>query len=71
MQVVTLPNEALQDARMIRKPVENIGRGQTKPFKLAAKMGSRYTQALTANQAVIERNVKENLWERHMRPIFG
>ena len=40
-------------------------------FKLAAKMGLRYTEALVANQAVIERNVKENLWERHMRPIFG
>jgi hypothetical protein len=40
-------------------------------FKLAAKMGSRYTGALVANQAIIERNVKENLWERHIQPIFG
>jgi hypothetical protein len=40
-------------------------------FKLAAKMGSRYTKALEANQIIIERNVKENLWERHIQPIFG
>jgi hypothetical protein len=40
-------------------------------FKLAAKMGLRYTEALVANQAIIERNVKENLWERHIQPIFG
>lgn len=40
-------------------------------FKLAAKMGLRYTEALVANQAIIERNVKTNLWERHLQPIFG
>jgi hypothetical protein len=40
-------------------------------FKLAAKMGSRYRDALRANAPIIERNVKENLWERHLRPIFG
>jgi hypothetical protein len=40
-------------------------------FKLAAKMGSRYTGALVANQSIIERNVKENLWERHIQPILG
>lgn len=40
-------------------------------FKLAAKMGSRYTDALMANQSIIERNVKANLWERHIQPIFG
>lgn len=40
-------------------------------FKLAAKMGSRYTGALVANRLIIERNVKKNLWERHIQPIFG
>jgi len=40
-------------------------------FKLAAKMGVRYTDALKANQSIIARNVKANLWERHLRPIFG
>jgi hypothetical protein len=40
-------------------------------FKLAAKMGSRYTGALVANRAIIERNVTENLWARHLQPIFG
>jgi hypothetical protein len=40
-------------------------------FKLAAKLGSRYTGALIANQSIIERNVVENLLERHIKPIFG
>jgi hypothetical protein len=39
-------------------------------FKLAAKMGSRYTQLLTANEAVVGQNVTENIFTRHMRPLF-
>ena len=39
-------------------------------FKVAAKMGSRYTEALVANEAVIARNVTGNLFDRHIRPIF-
>jgi hypothetical protein len=39
-------------------------------FKIAAKMGKRYTDALEANEAVIARNVTENLLERHIRPLF-
>ena len=40
-------------------------------FKLAAKMGSRYTDALKANEDTIARNVTGNLLERHIKPIFG
>jgi len=40
-------------------------------FKVAAEMKERYTDALKANEAVIARNVTANLWERHIRPIFG
>ena len=39
-------------------------------FKVAAKMGARYTDALRANEAVIARNVTANLFERHIRPLF-
>ncbi len=39
-------------------------------FKVAAKMGSRYTDALEANEAIIAENVTENLFERHVKPIF-
>ena len=39
-------------------------------FKVAAKMGARYTDALEANEAVIARNVTANLFERHIRPLF-
>ncbi len=40
-------------------------------FKIAAEMGSRYTDALKANQQVISRNVTENILDRHIKPIFG
>ena len=39
-------------------------------FKLAARMGSRYTDALVAHREVIGRNVTMNLFERHIRPVF-
>ena len=40
-------------------------------FKVAAELGSTYTNALAANEAIIARNVTENLFVRHLRPLFG
>jgi len=40
-------------------------------FKVAAKMGERYTDALKASEAIIARNVTSNLFDRHITPIFG
>jgi hypothetical protein len=40
-------------------------------FKVAAGMGKRFTDALEANEAIVGRNVTENLFDRHLRPIFG
>jgi len=39
-------------------------------FKVAAKMGPRYLALLDANHAVIAKNVTENLFERHIAPVF-
>ena len=39
-------------------------------FKVAAKMGPRYLELLEANEAVIAKNVTENLFERHISPVF-
>ena len=39
-------------------------------FKVAAKMGRRYLDLLEANEAVIARNVTENLFHRHIAPVF-
>jgi hypothetical protein len=39
-------------------------------FKVAAKMGSRYLDALTKHEAVVAKNVTENLFERHMKPLL-
>ena len=39
-------------------------------FKVAAKQGSRYTDLLVANRAIVGRQVTDNLWERHLRPLF-
>jgi hypothetical protein len=40
-------------------------------FKVAAKMSQRYTDALKANEAIIARNVTDNLLDRHIKPIFN
>jgi len=39
-------------------------------FKVAAAMGSRYTEALKKYEDVVGRNVSENILERHLRPVF-
>jgi tagaturonate epimerase len=39
-------------------------------FKIAAKMGRRYLDLLEANEGVIARNVTENLYDRHIAPVF-
>jgi hypothetical protein len=39
-------------------------------FKLAAKQGDRYLNLLKANEDVVGRNVTENLYERHLKPLF-
>ena len=39
-------------------------------FKVAAKMGSRYLELLEANEEVIAKNVTDNLYTRHIAPLF-
>jgi len=39
-------------------------------FKVAARMGGRYLGLLEANEGVIARNVTENLYSRHIAPVF-
>jgi len=39
-------------------------------YKIAAKMGDRYLDALKNNQKFVSKNVTENLYERHLKPLF-
>lgn len=39
-------------------------------FKIAAKTGKRYTDLLEANETIVAKQVTENIFERHMRPLF-
>jgi hypothetical protein len=39
-------------------------------YKVAAKMGPRYLKMLEECEASISRNVTENLFERHIKPLF-
>ncbi len=39
-------------------------------FKVAAKKGDRYLDALKKHEAIIAKNVTENLFERHMKPLL-
>lgn len=40
-------------------------------YKIAAEMGTRFTDALQAAEPAISRNVTNNLFQRHMLPLFG
>jgi len=39
-------------------------------YKVAAKMGDRYLDMLAACEPAVTRNVTENLYERHLKPLF-
>jgi tagaturonate epimerase len=39
-------------------------------FKVAAAMGQRFTDALEANEQIVSKNVTENLFDRHLQPLF-
>jgi hypothetical protein len=39
-------------------------------FKIAAKMGDRYLKQLQACEVSIAKNVTQNLYNRHIEPIF-
>ncbi len=40
-------------------------------YKVAAELGERYLAALDACREVVGRHVTENLYARHLKPIFG
>ena len=40
-------------------------------FKVAAKQGARYTDLLLAHRDIVGRQVTENLYQRHLRPLFA
>lgn len=39
-------------------------------YKIAAKMGRRYLKAIEECEPVVSKNVTENLFERHFKPLF-
>jgi hypothetical protein len=39
-------------------------------FKVAARLGPRYLQLLESNKQIIAKNVTENLYRRHIAPVF-
>ena len=39
-------------------------------FKVAAKNGDRYLDLLKANEEIVGKNVTENIYERHLKPLF-
>jgi len=40
-------------------------------FKVAAKAGARYLDLLKANETIVSKQVTENLYDRHLKPLFG
>ena len=39
-------------------------------YKIAAEMGTRFTEALRKHEDVIAQNVSGNIYDRHIKPIF-
>ena len=39
-------------------------------FKVAAKEGDRYLDLLKANEEIVGKNVTENIYDRHLNPLF-
>ena len=39
-------------------------------YKIAAKMGDRYLDELKKHEATVSKNVTNNLYERHIKPLF-
>jgi len=39
-------------------------------FKIAARAGKRYTDLLKANEEIVAKQVTENIYDRHMKPLF-
>jgi hypothetical protein len=39
-------------------------------YKMAAKMGPRYLAALQEFEPFVAKNVTENLYQRHLKPLF-
>jgi tagaturonate epimerase len=39
-------------------------------YKIAAMMGDRYLDLLKSCEATIAKNVTENLYDRHLKPLF-
>ena len=39
-------------------------------YKIAAEMGTKFSDALEKHEEIIAQNVAENIYERHIRPIF-
>ena len=39
-------------------------------FKVAAKAGNRYLDLLNINEEIVAKQVTENIYERHMKPLF-
>ncbi len=39
-------------------------------YKIAAKMGDTYLDALKENESYISKNVTSNLFEKHVKPLF-
>jgi hypothetical protein len=39
-------------------------------YKIAAEMGTRFTKALEKHEDIIAQNVAENIYKRHIKPVF-
>jgi hypothetical protein len=61
---------ALRHEQSCRKYNPNFRQLLHVGYKVAAELGSEYTNALKKNEKIIAENVTTNIYERHIKPIF-
>ncbi|MHC4571269.1 MAG: tagaturonate epimerase family protein [Planctomycetota bacterium] len=62
--------DALRHEPLCEKYNPNLRQLLHVAYKIAAEMGSRYLNALERYEGIIAPNVTENIYERHIKPIF-
>jgi len=61
---------AVRHVQSDRRFDKNVRQLMHVSFKVAGEIGTRYLDAIRSHRESVSRNVTQNLWERHLKPLF-
>ncbi|MDP3177685.1 MAG: hypothetical protein Q8M76_07260, partial [Spirochaetaceae bacterium] len=61
---------AVRHVQSDRRFDKNVRQLMHVSFKVAAEIGARYLDAIKSHRESVSKNVTENLFERHLKPLF-